>query len=231
MSKDSIPPVHRYVGRVIHLLRKERGMRQSELASLTGLKQPNLSRIENGLVVPRRSTLEKVAMALDLEVRELLSESKVREVEAKWGAVLSPRNAGQLFAGRLAAVPLYQAENSPRLEFDASGFPIGKVQLTLQLLPISGRCFGLRLQDPAMLGGPTGFRSGEVLVFADQPQVQAGDFALVHTDALQVFRRVFFEDEGLELRLLAEDGAQPERRLKINEVRVLRKLVRRIQEF
>ena len=64
----SLAPIHRYIGRIIHLIRKEKGMRQSELASLTGLKQPNLSRIENGLVSPRQVTLEKIARALDVEV-------------------------------------------------------------------------------------------------------------------------------------------------------------------
>ena len=34
---------------------------------LTGLRQPNLSRIETGLVAPRKSTLNKIAEALDVE--------------------------------------------------------------------------------------------------------------------------------------------------------------------
>ncbi|MBE7462186.1 MAG: helix-turn-helix domain-containing protein [Planctomycetes bacterium] len=206
-------------------------MRQSELASLTGLKQPNLSRIENGLVVPRRSTLEKVAMALDLELRDLLSETKVREAEAKWGAAMTPRNAGQLFSGKLTAIPLFQLEDGERLEFDASGYPIGKANITLQLLPVEGRAFGLRMNDASMAGGRAGFREGEVLIFADEPEVASGDFALIQTDTMQVFRQVHFDRGDAPLRLAAADPDSPEKQIPREQVRVMHRLVRRVQEY
>lgn len=56
------------VGFNIHHLRKTKGMRQSDLAEKAGLKQPNLSRIENGIVCPRTSTLQKIAAVLGVEV-------------------------------------------------------------------------------------------------------------------------------------------------------------------
>ncbi len=102
----SLAPIHRYIGRIIHLIRKEKGMRQSELASLTGLKQPNLSRIENGLVSPRQNTLEKIARALGVEVSVFYSERKVQEVERKWAASLGPKHAALMLAGKLDPVPL-----------------------------------------------------------------------------------------------------------------------------
>ena len=192
MPTTATPPLYRYVGRIIHVMRKERGMRQSELAALTGLKQPNLSRIENGIVVPRQSTLRKVAEALDVEVKELLSESKAREVEAKWSAIMSPKNAGQLYSGKLHPVTLYTATDGAGIIMDGAGVPIGDGELTLQLAPIPGRAFAIRAFDDAMQvpgSSPTGdsFRMGEVLVFSDLPDVRSTDYALV-----QLRRKVYF---------------------------------------
>ncbi len=64
------------VGYIILFLRRERGMNQSELASLTGLQQPNLSRIERGLTLPRLTTLTKIAMALDVCIAVLSVSQK-----------------------------------------------------------------------------------------------------------------------------------------------------------
>src|SRR5262245_4953775 len=144
MAEEGLPHPHRYVGRIIHVMRKERGLRQAELAALTGLKQPNLSRIENGLVVPRPATLQKVATALDVQLKDLLSEEKVREVEAKWHASLSPRNAGQLFNGQVSAVPLFSHKSGYAAAFDSAGQPGGRVDATLQLLPLTRQAFALR---------------------------------------------------------------------------------------
>lgn len=234
MADENLPPVHRYVGRIIHVMRKEKGMRQSELAALTGLKQPNLSRIENGLVVPRPSTLQKVAMALDVQVRDLLSEDKAREVEAKWGAMLSPRNAGQIFAGKLSPVPLFSTNSGYNSALDSSHQPAGKMELTLQLLPVNGRSFGVRVCDDSMQtagGGTLTFRPGEVLIFADRPTPQTGDLALVHTKTVTTFRRVAFEDNGERVRLSALNVRYPDQNFPKDDVLRMWKLVRHIQEF
>ncbi|MCW8130801.1 MAG: helix-turn-helix domain-containing protein [Planctomycetota bacterium] len=209
-------------------------MRQSELAALTGLKQPNLSRIENGLVVPRPSTLQKVAMALDVQVRDLLSEDKAREVEAKWGAMLSPKNAGQLFAGKLTPVPLFSSNNGYNAALDGSHQPAGKMELTLQLLPVAGRTFALRVADDSMQAANSGtisFKHNEVVIFADRPPVQNGDLALVHTLNVTVFRKVTIEENGERLRLSALNVRYPDQVVPKNEVLRAWKLVRHIQEF
>ncbi len=85
----SLAPIHRYIGRIIHLIRKEKGMRQSELASLTGLKQPNLSRIENGLVSPRQNTLKKLLERSAWRSAFFTVRAKFRKLSAngrrRWG--------------------------------------------------------------------------------------------------------------------------------------------------
>lgn len=229
-----LPPIHRYVGRIIHVLRKERGMRQSELAALTGLKQPNLSRIENGLVVPRHTTLEKVATALDVGLKELLSEQKVMEVERKWHAALSPRNAGQLFANQLAAVPLYRVRDGYGVLFAAPGQPRGEEEFHLQLPWFPGHAFATRVADDAMEStapGAPSFHKGRVLVFAEKPAVKSGDCAYVQAEDEPLFRRVWFEGAGAPLRLEALNRKYPERKVARDAVRGLWRLLRYLEEF
>jgi transcriptional regulator with XRE-family HTH domain len=230
MSSAALPPVHRTIGHVIHALRRERGLRQAELAALTGLKQPNLSRIENGLVVPRQSTLEKLGLALGMNVRELLSPERARQVEAQWAAVMTPRNAGQLFAGQLVAVPLYASEG---LEFDGHGRPAGKATLSLQLTALHGRPFALTMPDSTMQArsASDGFRAGEVLVFSDQPPVRSGDYAWIVSARFRGLRRVLFEHRGEQLRLVALQHAHPQLTVGRGEVRGIFRLVLRLQEF
>ena len=54
-------------------------LRQSEVARLTGLKQPNLSRIENGLVWPRQATIEKIARAFGIDA-SLLTKLPIEQI-------------------------------------------------------------------------------------------------------------------------------------------------------
>lgn len=52
-------------------IRMEKGMTQKQLADKIGFRQSNISRIENGTVVPNVSTLLEIARGLDkkLEIR------------------------------------------------------------------------------------------------------------------------------------------------------------------
>lgn len=62
---------HYGIRTIIRHLRKTKGITQADLAKSAGVKQPNLSRIENGLCEPRRGTLEKLATALQVPITEL----------------------------------------------------------------------------------------------------------------------------------------------------------------
>lgn len=235
----SLAPIHRYIGRIVHLMRREKGMRQSELALLTGLKQPNLSRIENGLVSPRQVTLEKIAKALGVEVGVFYSESKVQEVERKWAASLGPKHAALLLAGKLAAVPLlesalgYPSLVSPSLE------PQGQLEAVLQMPPIPHlgehqHTYALRIQDDSMQSpgrdGRDDFRPGEVAVFASGFEVRPGDFAFVMLGETSNFRRVFMPSSDL-FRLTPLNPMYQEREVPRAEVRQMWKLVRHIREY
>lgn len=53
------------IGSRIRDLREEAGMTQDELAEITGLKRPNISRIESGRYNTGQDIISKIALALD----------------------------------------------------------------------------------------------------------------------------------------------------------------------
>lgn len=222
------------LGRVIHALRRERGLLQAELAALTSLRQPNLSRIENGMVMPRRGTLEKLAHALGVSATDLLSPDRVQMVDAQWRAALTPRNAGQLFAGQLSAVPLYHQKP---LEFDAAGRLTGHADLVLQLGPLPGRAFALVLPDDSMQARRMSrhedtFPQGDWLVFSSQPEVRSSDYAFVVTPRLKLFRWVTWEAKApAKVKLSPLNDRFPQLTVSRSEVLAMYRLVLRFQSF
>lgn len=59
------------IGEKIARLRREREWTQKELASRAGITQNQVSRIEKGKTQPRRSTIETVAEALEVDPEDL----------------------------------------------------------------------------------------------------------------------------------------------------------------
>lgn len=232
----SLSPMHRYVGRVVHLIRQEQGMRQSELALLTGLKQPNLSRIENGLVSPRPATLDKIAKALGVEVAELHSEGRVQEVERKWAASLGPKHAVLMMAGKLSAVPLLDTTAGYPAVVSSNGEPQARLEVIMQLPPFGtersgARHFALRVHGDSMQGsGQDSFRPGEVVVFATGPEVRAGELAFLILRDGGVFRRVEMPGPG-QVRLVALNPSYQDRTVPSADVLGMWKLVRHCRSY
>lgn len=233
----SLAPIHRYIGRIIHLIRKEKGMRQSELATFTGLKQPNLSRIENGLVSPRQVTLDKIARALGVEVSVFFSESKVQEVERKWAASLGPKHAALMLSGKLASVPLLATASGYPSQISDLGEPDGPMELVLQFPPLNGESenghrFAMHVHGDSMqaAGNVDDFRPGEVVVFSSGYEVKSGDFAFVMTQDTGTFRRVHFNG-GDQMKLEPLNPVYPENRVFKSEVRQMWKLVRHVRGY
>jgi len=211
-------------------------MRQSELALLTGLKQPNLSRIENGLVTPRPATLDKIAKALGVAMEEFYSESKVQEVERKWAASLGPKHSALLMSGKLVAVPLLDTASGYPVHVGANGEPQGRYELVMQLPPLgtpgaSVRHFALRVHGDSMQGdGLDSFRAGEVVVYAGAPEVKPGDFALVITGGGGTFRRVEFPEPDI-VRLVPLNSNYPDQTVQRTEILGMWKLVRHLRAY
>jgi len=233
MSEDA-QAITTHLGRVIHALRRERGLSQAELAALTSLRQPNLSRIENGMVMPRRGTLEKLALALGVNAADLFSPERVQMVEAQWRAALTPRNAGQLFAGQLTAVPLY---NQKPLEFDSNGRLAGRADLVLQLGPVPGRPFAFVVPDDSMQARRVSkhedsFPRGDWVVFSSQPEVSSGDYAFVVTSRLKLFRRVTWEAKTpAKMKLSPLNDRFPQLAVPRSDALAMYRLVLRFQHF
>jgi ribosome-binding protein aMBF1 (putative translation factor) len=61
-------------GSVILGARKARGLRQSDVADLSGVTQADISRIERGQVAPTTQTLLKLTTALGVEIQFVLAE-------------------------------------------------------------------------------------------------------------------------------------------------------------
>ncbi|MEI6236696.1 MAG: LexA family transcriptional regulator [Planctomycetota bacterium] len=232
----STAPIHRYIGRIVHLIRKEKGMRQSELASMTGLKQPNLSRIENGLVTPRQVTLEKIARALGVEISVFYSESKVQEVERKWAATLGPKHAALMLSGKLDPVPLITTEDGYPTQISDQGEPDGEMEVVLQFPPLKGdkesrHRFAMRVHGDSMHvnGIQDDFRPGELVVFASGIKVNSGDFAFVMTQNAGTFRKVQFNGTN-DMNLLPLNPNYPSDTIQKSDVKHMWKLVQHVRE-
>ncbi|MBI3950815.1 MAG: helix-turn-helix transcriptional regulator [Acidobacteria bacterium] len=61
------------VGSRIRQARLQAGLTQTELAERTGIKRPNIARIESGKHCPSLDTLEKIAEALNVTVARLVA--------------------------------------------------------------------------------------------------------------------------------------------------------------
>lgn len=230
----SLAPIHRYIGRIIHLMRKEKGMRQSELALLAGLKQPNLSRIENGLVTPRQVTLQRIAHALSVDIQEFYSEQKVQEVERKWAASLGPKHAAMMLADKLSAVPLFDVAHGRSVDVDSAGEPQGQLEVVLQLprdaVLGENKTFAIRVPDESMqnTGGADDFRPGEILIFSLNAAVAHGDFAFVKTGDASLFRKIEFIDQD-RIRLVPLNRGHTERTAARAELKQMWKLIRHVR--
>ena len=65
-------------GITIRLLRLSRKLKQEQLAKKSGLSLRHIKSIEQGLSDPTLSTLEKIASALSLRVKELFAREEIR---------------------------------------------------------------------------------------------------------------------------------------------------------
>lgn len=84
-------------------LRSQLGITQNELADLSGVSLPQLSRYERGKSVPRTSALYKLAPVLNVDVAEL--ERSLEETTGLAGNEDEPMQAGQQHAGLNEAGP------------------------------------------------------------------------------------------------------------------------------
>lgn len=77
------------IGQTIRQARIAKGLTQEELGNLVGLQKSAIAKYENGRVVNiKRSTLQKLAKALDLRGSDLVIEDNPKEVAELHAKVL-----------------------------------------------------------------------------------------------------------------------------------------------
>ncbi len=57
----------------IRKVRSAKGLRQQDLADLTGIARPNIARLESGRRMPKIGTLKKIAEALQIRIEDLMA--------------------------------------------------------------------------------------------------------------------------------------------------------------
>ena len=68
-------------GKRIKELRKMEGLTQEQIAELINIEPPNISKLENGLHFPQPENIEKLAKALNVEIKELFDFSHILKNE------------------------------------------------------------------------------------------------------------------------------------------------------
>ncbi len=69
--------LHIKIGLKIKLERTKRKLSQEKLGELSGLSKTHIGDIERGTTIPSIETLNKIAIALDIKLVELIDVSKV----------------------------------------------------------------------------------------------------------------------------------------------------------
>ena len=78
------------LGQKIKAARLQKGLTQEELGNIVGLQKSAIAKYENGRVVNiKRSTLQKLAKALDLRGSDLIIESNPKEAATLHARVLT----------------------------------------------------------------------------------------------------------------------------------------------
>ena len=243
----------------LRALRKQHGLKQSDLAKASGLTTNKIQRYEQMNQMPRGEDALALARALHVVAdyllddalpfpppEECLSEKVViiQKLEGLLAAMTSRDNAGRGAVGETGGaaaahpdvihLPVLKLGAGYVIEFDAVGLPSGDASgrdMYFDALG-DGTHFAGELHGSSMQGlGGAGFGRGEIVVFrkVEPRDVASGDYVYVRTDDFGLFRQVFTHGETIRLR--AMNPADPEIMIDRSEVRHIGRLVRRVRDY
>lgn len=81
--------LRKLVGTRIKELRKAKNLKQSELAELVGIETTSICKIESGNHFPKEDNLEKIAEALDVEIKDLFAFSHLQDRKVLLSEIMS----------------------------------------------------------------------------------------------------------------------------------------------
>lgn len=175
-------------GRLLRRLRMERGLSQEELSRKLGTSKQVISRYENGIRMPKLSTVTALAAALDVPLAALTEDT---DVYALPGVERPHWRRVPLLGDIACGEPILAEENvEGYVEVDASV-----------------RCdFTLRCRGDSM---EPRLHDGDIVMIRVQPDVLDGQIAAVLIGGEATLKHVYHLPGRMGLRLMPENPAYP----------------------
>lgn len=237
-------------------LRKQHGLKQSDLADRSGLTTNKIQRYEQTSQMPKGEDALALARALHVVADYLLDDSLpfpppeeclsekvviIRKLEGLIAAMMTRDDAMANDVAESGAalpdvihLPVLKLGAGFDVGFDAIGMPTGDASgrdMYFNKLG-DGTFFAAELHGSSMQGpGGTGFALGEVVVFKKvaPDDVASGDYVYVRTADYGLFRQAYIHGDAIRLR--AHNPADPEVVLDKADILHIGRLVRRVKDY
>lgn len=161
-------------------IRDEKGLKDADVARMTGITRANFSQWKSGLITPKHQTMEKIAAALGVSVEYLLTGGMIAEVK--------------------------QGVSVPVLGYVAAGVPIEAITDYIGEVTISpalakkGQFFALKIKGDSM--APQ-ILQGDIVVCMVQNTAETGDIVIVQVNGNEATcKKVQILENGILLQPL-----------------------------
>lgn len=183
-------------------LRASRGISQGELARKAGVKSSTISRLERGLAQPYRTTLLRIAKALDVDVEALLDP----HLTADELVAISEQPRGPV-EGKMVPVISWVSAGKAR-DWTDQGFVAEGAQ---EYIPRPSNVrdpssYAVRVSGDSM--SPV-IQEGDIVVIDNSKEAIPGDLVLVKTRKYEVMVKVFKRQSGRIVLLSANPNYEP----------------------
>jgi transcriptional regulator with XRE-family HTH domain len=216
------------IGKILAGIRRTKRIKQLDLARMTGILQPGLSRIEKGLVEPRVKTLNLICNALGIAVADIFSDRVLEQIRPEYLP-----DGVSFRKSLLVSIPLVEVGDAS-LELDVEGLPKISGSMMIQLPTNNGLAekspMALKVFGDAMKSdhGPESFEDGDIVV-VERSEADSGQFALVWTKEAPMLRQVFIDEDSI--RLIPLNRRYAEHKIPRSEVRAVWRVAAHVRYF
>ena len=218
-----------YIGSKIKYYREEKSLTQDDLAKKLGLGKGTISNYESGYRTPQGNRLFELAEILDININELFpptikSEKNISSIYSK----LTPPRQQKVYH---YAEEQLEAQNKKQtvvtLGKTAAGEPIYQEDIIEEEKEVSavpaGADVALVVQGDSM---EPDFKSGSVVFYKKQPQVENGELAVVHIkDDGITFKKVLFDYDKKKIILRSLNDKYEDKVFDADDVNILGKVI------